>query len=233
MFARKKLPTTAVLAYAFGLRRRQNGALSASDIQREIAKDIIQNQLGVMGENLQMAEKVMTWANEQTNPPPRDLAYEELDIAVVLIGDYEKSKDTQTATPTVGDFPIPAGKRGMLKARILSIRERDKSGEQIFANGKSWNTTSHIKMEVSEPSGDDRTWMVIWYATGGKQALKEFWNAYHSGKALMVMATVREVQDTQSVRHRPVNLTRVRTASVSQLADFQKRQEKLAVAKSA
>ena len=230
MFAAKKLPTAAVVAYGFGLRRSQNGTLNKVDVQREIAKDIIQNSLFIMGSNYQMAEKVMAWANALDNPPPKALRYEEIGLAVELIDGYEDSRDKPTAIPAAGDFPFPVGKRGMLKARILAIRERNRAGKKTFANGKTWMTTSHIKMEVSEPA-DDKSWQAIWYATGGRESLAEFWDAYYSGSPLMVMATAREIPDAQSPR--PVNLTLVRIASPNQLAKFKKRQEKLAAVKSA
>ena len=230
MLARKRLPTPTVVAYSLGLRRRQNGSLTTEDVQREIARDIVQNSLAILGDNILMSEKVIGWAASEQIPHPASLSYEDLGVAVALIEGYEKAKDkTSAASEPARDFPITEGKRGMLKARVLSIKERNKASDKTFANGKSWATTSHIRLEVTDPTAidatdKDRRWQAVWYATGGKNRLSAFWNAYDSGEFLMVRATVREIPQSDS---QSINLTDVREASIKQLDDFKRKQDKL------
>lgn len=231
-----KIKTEHVVAYALSLKRKQNGRLDGLDVKREIAKDIVLGNLNVLGEYLQTADTIVDWTRgEYTHsPPPQALGYDDLGMAVALIDHYDSARLGQVTENSYKSFPLGPGNRGLLVAKVVSITEKDKTSDKVFANGRAWVTTSHIVMEVADPSDHEETWLAIWYATASRERLKPYWDALADGKKLFIVATVRkdDVTGSQTQKLRRLGgreaykLTLVREASLKQRADWQKRHDR-------
>ena len=229
------LATEHALAFALDLRRLHNGQLDAQRLQQDIAGE----DITVLGETLvNDVPRIIEHAKMSGQTPPAAITADESEIILDLIASYENSR--RHTDNLSDDFPIAPGDRGMLSVIVLSVDERNKAGSYTFANGKTWQTTSHITMRAVEYGApeEQQSALAIWYATSGRRTLAPFYESMDRRLPLTIMATARPAESyvdrrgirrtTNKTRVRRLNalatkLARVRIASAKQIAAADKK----------
>lgn len=222
------LSTEHALAFALDLRRLRNGRLDAQTLRQNIEGE----NITVLGDTLvNDVPRIIKHSIKSGRMPPVAIRTDQSDVILELIQSYENSR--RQIDNLTDEFPIAPGERGMLSVVVLSIEERNKAGDSIFANGNTWQTTSHITMKAVPYGADhDKGALAIWHATTGRRALYPFYQSLDSRKPIVVMATAREEDsyiDFRGIRRTSnkihvrasntlaTKITRVRLASQKQI----------------